>query len=93
MIVRIRCEDKYESQKLAGLIYSSDSKETDIASVLDTIQNELVISLRDGSAHSILLEDGSQAEAFADFVQSVIERNHKIVRATILGTSVEIAKA
>ena len=93
MKVRIDCEDRYEAQKLASLIFVRDSKETNIVSILNTVENELVIALKDKSAHSILLRDESNVEVFADFMQSVIEKEHKVVQAVTLGERIEIEKA
>ena len=53
MKIIITCEDKYEAQKLASLIFIKDGNETFITSILNVIKNELVISLKDKSAHSI----------------------------------------
>ena len=89
---RIICEDEYEAQKLASLIYIKDDKETSITGILEIIENELVISLKDKSAHSILLKDRSQAESFADFIQSVIENKNKLTGTAITGNIVEITK-
>ena len=88
----IVCDDKYEAQKLASLIFIKDGKETYITSILDVIENELVISLKDKSAHSILLKDQANVEKFADFIQSVIDKEHKIVSTKISEYSVEIVK-
>ena len=57
MKITITREDKYEAQKLASLIYIKDGNETFITGILNLVKNELVISLKDKSAHSILLED------------------------------------
>ncbi len=46
----IICEDTYEAQKLASLIYIKDDNETFITGILEIIENELVISLKDKSA-------------------------------------------
>ncbi len=89
---RIICEDEYEAQKLASLIYIKDDKETFITGILEIVENELVISLKDKSAHSILLKDKKEAESFADFIQSVIENKNKLTGSAITGNIVEIAK-
>ena len=60
----VSCEDKYEAQKLASLIFIKEAKETYITSILNVIKNELVISLKDKSAHSVLLENNSEVEKF-----------------------------
>ncbi|HJT10748.1 MAG TPA: hypothetical protein VJ771_08195 [Candidatus Nitrosotalea sp.] len=88
----IICEDAYEAQKLASLIYIKDDKETFIAGILEIIENELVISLKDKSAHSILLKDRKEAESFADFIQSVIENTSKLLDTVVTENVVEITK-
>lgn len=92
MIVTITCDDKYEAQKLASLIFIKDGKETYITSILNVVNNELVISLKDKSAHSILLKDEENVEKFADFIQSVIDKEHKLTSTKILEHQVEISK-
>ena len=92
MKVSIACDDKYEAQKFASLIFIKDGKETYITSILNVIENELVISLKDKSAHSILLKDQANVEKFADFIQSVIDKEHRLVSTKISEYSVEIVK-
>ena len=92
MNITVTCEDKYEAQKLASLIFIKDGNETFVTGILNIVKNELVVSLKDKSAHSILLEDESNVEKFADFAQSVIDKEHKITSTKILGNQVEIVK-
>ena len=92
MKVNITCDDKYEAQKLASLIFIKDGKETYITSILNVVKNEVVISLKDKSAHSIMLKDNSNVEKFADFIQSVVDKEHKLVSTKILENEVEIVK-
>ncbi len=92
MKINIACDDKYEAQKFASLIFIKDGKETYIRSILNIVENELVISLKDKSAHSILLKDQVNVEKFADFIQSVIDKEHKLVSTKILEHNVEIVK-
>lgn len=92
MKIRVMCEDKYEAQKLASLIFIKEAGETFITSILNIVENELVVSLKDKSAHSILLKDETHVENFADFIQSVIDKEHKIISTVTLGTDVEIIK-
>ncbi len=87
------CIDKYEAQKLASLIFVKDGSETFITEVLDVIENEIIVGLKDKSAHSILLKDQRQAEEFTDFMQSVIEKQHKIIDTKTINDEVEIEKS
>ena len=90
--VTIHCRDKYEAQKLANLIFVNDTKETYIAEILNVVENEIVISIKDKSAHSVVLKDNDQTLLFTDFIQSVIEKKHKITDTKIVENSVEIVK-
>ena len=89
---RIICEDKYEAQKLSSLIYVKDSKETFVTGILEIIDNEIIVSLKDKSAHSILLKDKLEAESFADFIQSVVEQTSRITNTEVIENMVEITK-
>jgi hypothetical protein len=88
----ITCIDSYEAQKLASLIYIKDDNEIFISGILEIIENEIIISLKDKSAHSILFKDRLQAESFADFIQSVIDNVNKITETKVLEDTVEITK-
>jgi len=88
----ITCQDKYEAQKLASLIFIKEGKETFIVEILDAIDNEIIISLKDKSAHSVLLQDSKQVNIFTDFIQSVIEKKQKIVDTQTNENDVEISK-
>ncbi len=88
----IHCRDKYEAQKLASLIFVNETKETYIVEILNVIENEIIISIKDKSAHSVILKDNNQVILFTDFIQSVIEKKHKITDTKIVESSVEIVK-
>ena len=92
MKISITCDDKYEAQKLAVLIFIKEGKETYITGILNVVKNELVISLKDKSAHSILLKDEENVERFADFIQSVMDKEHKLISTRILEHTVELVK-
>ncbi len=92
MKVRVSCEDKYECQKLASLIFIKDSNETYITKILNIVENEVVMELKDKSAHSVVLKDKYQVEVFADFIQSVLEKKHKIISTDIFEQDIEMVK-
>ena len=92
MKINIACDDKYEAQKLSSLIFIKDGKETFITGILNIVKNELVISLKDKSAHSILLKNEETVEYFADFIQSVLDKEHTLISTKIIGHFVEIVK-
>jgi len=90
--VTILCQDKYEAQKLANLIFVNDTKETYVTEILNVVENEVVLSIKDKSAHSVILVDNDQVLVFTDFIQSVIEKKQKIVQTETVGSSVVIVK-
>jgi len=92
MKIKISCDDKYEAQKLASMVYIKDANEIFITAILNIIDNELVVALKDKSAHSIVLKDEIQVNVFVDFIQSVIDKKHKIVSTAIFGQDIEIVK-
>ena len=90
--ITIICQDKYEAQKLANLTFVNDTKEAYLTEILNVIENEVVLSIKDKSAHSIILMDNDQVLLFTDFIQSVIEKRQKIIRTETVGSSVNIVK-
>ena len=89
---KITCQDKYEAQKLASLIFVKKGNETFITEILNIFDNEVVILIKDNSAHSIVLKDVKHVEIFIDFIQSIVEKEHKIIDTITNEDSVEIFK-
>ena len=92
MRTKIVCQDKYEAQKLASLIFVKEGNETFITEILNIFENEVVFSIKDKSAHSVLLKDKDQIEIFVDFIQSIVEKEHKIIDTVTNDEVVEIFK-
>ncbi|ARS63901.1 hypothetical protein NMSP_0274 [Candidatus Nitrosomarinus catalina] len=92
MKTEIVCDDEYEAQKLMSLIFIKEDKETYISGILNIIKNEIIISLKDKSAHSILLKDEENVEKFADFIQSVFDQEHDLVSTKMNKSIIEIIK-
>ena len=88
----IVCQDKYEAQKLANLIFVNDTKETYVTEILNVVENEVVLSIKDKSAHSVILGGSWQVILFTDFIQSVIEKKQRIVQTEIKDNYVKIVK-
>ena len=80
--IKIRCADKYEAQKLCSMVLVKGN--TYIVSVLNIIRNEMIVSLKDGSAHSIVLHDTVEAERLAAHMQYVFDGTHYISGAEIV---------
>ncbi|MBA0908883.1 MAG: hypothetical protein ITD33_00205 [Nitrosarchaeum sp.] len=93
MKIKVSCIDKYEAQKLSSLLFIKDTSETFITLILNVIDNEIIVALKDKSAHSIVLKDKSNVDVFIDFIQSVLDKKHKIVFTEICEHDIEIVKA
>ena len=90
--VEIVAQDKYEAQKLASLIFVKEGNETFITEIIDVFETEIVISIKDKSVHSVVLRDKEQVVKFTDFMQSIIEKQSKIVGTSTNEEQVGIVK-
>ena len=90
--VGIVAQDKYEAQKLASLIFVKEGNETFITEIIDVFETEIVISIKDKSVHSVVLRDKEQVVKFTDFMQSIIEKQSKIVGTSTNEEHVGIVK-
>ena len=73
-------------------LFVKEGKETFITQILDVFDNEVVISIKDKSAHSIVLKDKNQVETFTDFLQSIVDKKHRILDTMTNEDIVEIIK-
>ena len=78
--------------KLASLIFVKEGNETFITEIIDVFGTEIVISIKDKSAHSVVLKDKEQVVKFTDFMQSVFEKKSKIVGTSTDEEQVGIVK-
>ena len=74
------------------MIFVKEGNETFITEVLNVFDNEVVFSIKDKSAHSVLLRDKNQVEIFIDFIQSVVDKKHKILDTATNDDVVKISK-
>ena len=88
--ITVFCQDKYEAQKLASLIFIKEEKEIYLTEILDVIENEVILSLKDKSAHSVVFKDNNQVSIFTDFIQSVLEKKQKIKDVIIMENTLKI---
>ena len=88
----IICQDRYESQKLASLIFVKEGHETFITEVLNVFDNEVVFSIKDKSAHSVLFRDKDQVDIFIDFIQSIVDKEHEILDTATNDAIIKIFK-
>tara|TARA_Y100000590_G_scaffold23573_1_gene26982 strand:- start:882 stop:1175 length:294 start_codon:yes stop_codon:yes gene_type:complete len=90
--IQILGQDKYEAEKLASLIFVKEGNETFITEIIDIFDTEVVFAIKDKSVHSVVLKDKHQVENLTDFMQSIIEKNDKIIDTVTKDDLVEIFK-
>jgi hypothetical protein len=56
-IMKFECDDRYEAEKLAGLVSVQKDDAIYIDGVAAVIGNEIVIKLKDKSSHAVMLKD------------------------------------
>jgi hypothetical protein len=88
--IKIICSDKYDATKLTSIIFVPGKSRTFIKDVLNVYGNEVIVSLQDKSAHSITLQDDSQAENLVDLIQSTFESMNKIIDVIAINNTIEI---
>ena len=88
---RVQCQDKYEAQKLASIIYLQEKGETFLHAVIGVYGQEVVLALKDKSAHSVIMADSSNAETFVA-AQSVIDGHAQILGTSTVGSQIAACK-
>ena len=73
-------------------MFVNDTKETYVTEILNVIENEVVLLIKDKYAHSVILMDNYQVLLITDFIQSILEKRQKIVQTETVGSSVKIVK-
>ena len=61
MILKFICEDKYEAEKLSSIFTLQKDGSLYVIEIVKVIENEVIVKLKDGSYHSILLKDPENA--------------------------------
>ena len=82
------CMDSYEAEKLSSIFSLQKDNTLFVTEIVKTIGSEVVVRLKDGSHHSIMLEDEKNAFQLSVFFQKLAES-----KGIILDTSYSDNKA
>ena len=88
--LKFECEDRYEAEKLAGLMSVQKDDTTYVESVATVIGNEIVIKLKDNSSHSVLLKNRENVDRLRLILLEVVSGNVKIRLSDFAGSIAEI---
>ena len=88
---KFECDDKYEAEKLAGLLNTLQTyNSTSINGVATIINNEIIITLSDRSNHSVTLKHDNDAIRLKSFIESILNKNLRISEDRLEDCMVEV---
>ena len=88
--VKFECEDRYEAEKLAGLMSVQKDDTVYVDAVAAAIGNEIVIKLKDKSSHAVLLKDKENVDRLKSLLLDVVKGKTKIRSSDFSGSTTEI---
>jgi hypothetical protein len=84
------CDDSYEAEKLAGLLSLNADNSSYIYEVATVINNEIVVTLKDRSSHSIIMRDHNTALNLSSFLQDILDGKKGVLKCGFGGYTVNI---
>jgi NADP-dependent 3-hydroxy acid dehydrogenase YdfG len=88
--IKFQCDDRYEAEKLAGLVSVQKDETAYVAGVAAVIGNEIVIKLKDKSSHAVLLKDRENVDRLKSLLTDVMKGKIKIRSSDFAGSVTEI---
>ena len=92
-VERFDCEDKYEAEKLASLTGSAKDQSTYIRDILDVIENEIVVILKDRTSHCVLMKDNDTAKRLNRLLSDVVQGKKIISQSRCYDCTLEMVMA
>lgn len=90
MIYSIDCEDAYEAEKLAGMTAVQKNGSTFVAGITSIIGPEVIVKLNDGSSHSVMLADRTNAGKLKEIIGAVASGKFAVLSTAFSGRTAEI---
>jgi hypothetical protein len=89
IVEKFECYDKYEAEKLAGFLTMDKDTFAFLQGIAKVFQNEVVLTLKDKSSHSVMLRDnGSALRLNMAIKESIIHR--KKISSNLNNSTIEI---
>jgi hypothetical protein len=89
--LKFECDDHYEAEKLSSLMSIQKDNTVWVSSVKAVVGNEIVIELKDRSAHSVLLKDEQTVGRLKSFITDLVKGKIKIRSSVCVGSITEIS--
>ena len=91
--MKFECEDRYEAEKLAGLVSVQKDDTVYVDGVAAVVGNEIVIKLKDKSSHAVLLKNKEDVDRLKSLLLDVVKGKIKIRSSDFSGHVAEIMLA
>ena len=88
--MKFECEDRYEAEKLAGLVSVQKDDAVYVDGIAAVVGNEIVIKLKDKSSHAVLLKDKENVDRLKSLLLDVVKGKLKIRSSDFSGPVAEI---
>ena len=91
--LKFECDDRYEAEKLSSLVSVQKDNSVWVAGVEAVIGNEIVIKLKDKSAHAVVLKDKATAGRLKSLLDDIVDGRAQVSSSDFAGAVAEITLA
>lgn len=91
--IKFLCDDRYEAEKLAGLISVQKDGTVYVAGISAVVGNEVVVKLKDKSSHAVVMKDKENVKKLEELIRDVAAGKKTIVSSDFSGSTAEITLA
>jgi hypothetical protein len=85
MILKFICEDNYEAEKLSSIFTLQKDGSLYVIEIVKVIENEVIIKLKDGSHHSIILKDPENALRLKKIISHILSTQNRVISTSYIG--------
>jgi len=85
LIFKFICQDSYEAEKLSSIFTPQKDNSLFVSNIVKTIDNEVVVKLKDGSHHSIMFRDEINSHKLEQFFEELLSRKGQVTEAKYVG--------
>jgi len=79
------CQDSYEAEKLTSIFTPQKDNSLFVSNVVKTIDNEVVVRLKDVSHHSIMFRDEINSHKLEQFFEELLSRKGQVTDTKYVG--------
>lgn len=88
--LKFACDDRYEAEKLAGLMSVQKDGTVYVDGVAAVVGNEIVVKLRDRSSHAVVMKDRENLARLEALLRDLAKGKAAIVSSDFEGAVAEI---